>query len=300
MNQTGHSIRCVAAALLWLLAINFPPSALADDEDDRIVERLGREIAERFVAAYFGEHSAEHDLFIATAETGGTDHYPADGHVIRFYDDHKNVTVSTTLRRVMSIVFRRTGSHGECSPDDERALAPKPDHYLAEVQRFLDATAPEVYLTALTPQPHVSLCWGGGRSSSHTWRELPDAEGVYYGSTRVEVKFDLFTKQIHGFTVQTMNWDGTVAVDAEHCRKIVTRRYCERSGCEITRLVLARVFPLDGPAYPVWAATVEIEPVTHNSLRPGKADIDVNVHAITGEIIDDLEKYSSRDRDERQ
>jgi hypothetical protein len=51
VNQTGHSIRCVAAALLWLLAINFPPSALADDEDERIVERLGREIAERFVAA---------------------------------------------------------------------------------------------------------------------------------------------------------------------------------------------------------------------------------------------------------
>ncbi len=287
----------VAVALALPFAMCFRLPVFADEDDDGAGDRLGREIAERFVADFFGEHSAEHDLFVSTAKKDRTFHFPADGQVVTFYDGEKTVKVSTALGRVMSLDLGWLDRTGSCTPDDERALAPDPDHYLADVQKFLDATAPEVDLATLTPEPHESLCKGGRRVSSHTWRELPDDAGVYYGSTRVEVKFDLFTKEILGFTVQTMTWDDAINVDAQGCRNILANLHGDRPGIKITHLTLIRVFPLEGPAYPAWVATFESDPANDSGFILGSRAFSVNVHAQTGEIIEDLKEYKAQRSD---
>ncbi len=297
MNQSRHSTTRVLVALAFLFATGFHVPVFAGDEGEDAVQKLGREIAEQFVADYFGEHSAEYDLFVSSAKKDRSHHFTADGQVITFYDAEKSVMVSITLGRVMSLDFKGLNRKGSCTLDDKRALAPAHEHFVADIRRFLDAAAPEVDLAALTPNPHVSLCRGGGPVSSHTWREPPDETDVFYGFTRVEVKFDLFTKQIHGFTVQSSAWKDPINVDAEDCREIVASEIGGRPGTKISRLALIRVFPLEGPAYPAWVATVETDPVNKMGLIWGSMGFSVQVHALTGEVIEDLKEYKAQPSD---
>jgi len=295
-------------AFVLLFAASFQLPVLADDEDDNTVERLGREIAAQFVADYFGEHSAEHDLFVSSAKKdlirfassankAGIHDLPADGQVITFYDDEISVMVSITLGRVMSLDFRGLDRKSECTPDDERALAPDHEHFVADVQRFLDATASEVKLASLAPKPHESLCMGGGPFSRHSWSELPDEEGVYSRWTRVEVRFNLFTKQIHGFMVQTMTWDDAIKVDTEDCRRIVTSMYGDRPGFEISHMAMIRVFPFEGPPYPTWVVSFDADPLVVSGLTIAGMGATVKIHALTGEVVKDFREYKAQPSD---
>lgn len=275
----------------FLSGILFPclmaVSLAAGDQDQ--VASTQRDRAVSFVAGLFGENSPEHDRFSQTAKVGSDRHTETEGTVKSFFDDYLTVDVSVPLDRVVEYRLINCYKRAACHPDDLKRFSTDPEDFQDQLKRLLRLTAPDVSLARLSDPPHFSGCWDGSRLSSLSWSLPRNERGESVGLVKVEIKFDLLSREVLGFRVQVAGDPGSVRLSADDCRQLVSEKYRHLRSLTIEQLTLANIFSSADVLVPVWAVNVSAD----NGFG-GRWGTICNIHANTGEFLEDPSTYEGR------